>query len=427
MNITLTRPQFAFLQMPQKFRAYVGGYGSGKTFVGCCSLLSHHNEFPGVNSAYYAPTYRTIKDVFYPTIEEVAFLHDWRIKVRISDNEVEVYRHGSFLGIIRCRSMDKPNSIVGYKSGRALVDELDTLPTDKARDAWSKIIARMRYKVAGLQNGIDVTTTPEGFKFTYQRFVKERTASYGLIQASTKENAINLNDDYIAGLLETYPEQLVEAYVNGEFVNLVSGSVYGSFDRFLNNAPGVYPKTGEPLLIGMDFNVGQMSAVIHVVRPYFSRIEGRQLVKMPFAVGELTRIFDTPAMIEAIQEVYPKHHITIYPDASGKSRKTVQASTSDIKLLKDAGFKVKAKKKNPFVKDRINSMNSRFKNASGEHCYLVNVAACPDYTACLEQQAYDKNGLPDKDQGLDHLPDAGGYFIEHDFGLTKPRAQTLDF
>ncbi|MBN0203805.1 hypothetical protein JTL45_35105, partial [Pseudomonas aeruginosa] len=44
---------------------------------------------------------------------------------------------------------------------KALVDELDVLKADKARQAWRKIIARMRYKVDGLRNGIDVTTTPE--------------------------------------------------------------------------------------------------------------------------------------------------------------------------------------------------------------------------------------------------------------------------
>jgi hypothetical protein len=53
----------------------------------------------------------------------------------------------------------KTDTIVGFKIGNALVDELDVLKADKARQAWRKIIARMRYKVDGLRNGIDVTTT----------------------------------------------------------------------------------------------------------------------------------------------------------------------------------------------------------------------------------------------------------------------------
>ena len=68
--------------------------------------------------------------------------------------------------------MEKPQTIVGFKIGNALIDELDVMPAKKAQLAWRKIIARMRYNVAGLRNGIDVTTTPEGFKFVYQQFAK---------------------------------------------------------------------------------------------------------------------------------------------------------------------------------------------------------------------------------------------------------------
>ena len=69
--------------------------------------------------------------------------------------------------------MEKPNTIVGFKIGHALIDELDVMTKVKAQQAWRKIIARMRYKQAGLLNGIDVATTPEGFKFTYEQFVKK--------------------------------------------------------------------------------------------------------------------------------------------------------------------------------------------------------------------------------------------------------------
>src|SRR5699024_6865747 len=81
-------------------------------------------------------------------------------------------------------------------------------------------------------NGIDVTTTPEGFKFTYEQFVKninktqKRSEFYGLIQASTFDNELNLPPDYIDSLLESYDPNLINAYLNGQFVNLASGAVY---------------------------------------------------------------------------------------------------------------------------------------------------------------------------------------------------------
>jgi hypothetical protein len=43
----------------------------------------------------------------------------------------------------------------------------------------------------------------------------------------------------------------------------------------------------------------------------------------------------------------------------------------------------------------------------------VNVDKCPVLVECLEKQAYDKNGEPDKSGDLDHSPDAQGYFITY--------------
>lgn len=111
--------------------------------------------------------------------------------------EVLVFSGKSLRGVIKCRSMDKPGTIIGFKIGHALVDEIDVMPMDKATNAWRKILARMRYNVPGLRNGVDVTTTPEGFKFVYNQFAKqvrekpELAEMYGLIKASTYDNEIN--------------------------------------------------------------------------------------------------------------------------------------------------------------------------------------------------------------------------------------------
>lgn len=419
---TLNVPQAQFLQLPNKFRGFVAGFGSGKTWVGCAALCKHVWEWPRINSGYFAPTYPQIRDIFFPTIEEVAF--DWGLKVRTkeTDKEVEFYSGGRYRSTTICRSMEKPQTIVGFKVGHALVDELDVLPAAKAQQAWRKIIARMRYKVDGLKNGVDVTTTPEGFKFVYQQFVKQlrekpaMAGMYGLVQASTFDNELNLPDDYIPSLMESYPEQLIMAYLDGQFVNLTSGTIYTAYDRKLNGSQETI-QAGEPLFVGMDFNVGKMSAIVHVKR-----------LGLPHAVDEIINGYDTPDMIQKIKERYwlytgteyrNTRQIRIYPDASGDSRKSVRASETDISLLKQAGFIVVAPGANPPVKDRINAMNAMFRNAAGERRYRVNADRCPTYADDLEQQVWAENGEPDKKQGNDHRPDAGGYFIHKEYPITK--------
>lgn len=423
-NPQLNSPQGEFLRLPQKFKGFVAGFGSGKTWVGCCGLLQHFCRFPGVNAGYFAPTYPQIRDIFYPTIEETADGFGMAANVRVGSQEVDIFRGKRKLGTVLCRSMTKPGSIIGFKIGHALVDEIDTMPAEKARDVWRKILARMRYKRPGLRNGIDVTTTPEGFGFVYEQFKKlpgespELRDIYGIIQASTFDNEENLPEDYIPSLLASYPPQLIDAYINGQFVNLKFGTIYCTYDRELNGCHD-YMHDGEPIHIGMDFNVGKMSAVVHVKR------DGQ-----PRAVDEIVGAYDTPDMIRILKERYWRYdggeyrasrQIRVYPDASGGGRRSVDASSTDLALLRQAGFIVVANPANPPVKDRINSMNAMFCNANNERRYLVNAERCPSYSDALQQQPWGKNGEPDKTTGHDHLNDAAGYFINHEYPINFRR------
>ena len=406
--LRLNAPQNIFLNhLHTKYRAFIGGFGSSKTFSGCLDLLIFASRHPKTRQGYFAPTYSDIKDIFYPAIEEAAHLMGFTVKIKTGNKEVHIFRGRAYYGTVICRSMDNPDSIVGFKVARALVDEIDILPKDKATKAWNKIVARLRLKIDGVVNGIGVTTTPEGFKFVYSRFAQDPTESYSMVQASPYENAEYLPDDYIDTLKETYPEELISAYINGNFVNLTAGTVYSAYNRITHRSKETIQES-EPLRIGMDFNVTNMSAVVYVVR-------GKEW----HAVDELKGIYDTPAMITTIKERYHGHSIRIYPDATGKNRKSVDASTSDIGLLENEGFLIYANPANPLVKDRVISTNKAF--TSG--LLFINDEKCPEYAQCMEQLPYDKNGEPDKSLNIDHLPDAGTYPIAYEMPVVKPVAR----
>ena len=101
--------------------------------------------------------------------------------------------------------------------------------------------------------------------------------------------------------------------------------------------------------------------------------------------------------------------------------RSVNASESDISLLKQAGFTVKVNAQNPRVKDRILSVNG----ALSQGKLWVNARKCPDVVSCLEQQAYDKNGEPDKQGGFDHQNDATGYPIVYEMPVRKPASSGI--
>jgi hypothetical protein len=212
-------------------------------------------------------------------------------------------------------------------------------------------------------------------------------------------------------LRSEYDEKLLEAYIEGNFVNLQSGTVYRMFDRAKNSTTRT--DDGKSALhIGMDFNVEHMAATIYVKRK-------KNDVEEWHAVDEVKEVFDTPDMIRLLQDRYQtgddKHSIIIYPDASGKNRKSANATESDIALLRQAKFYVKVNSRNPAVKDRIMSTNKAFEDMR----IFINSDNCPTTASCLEQLSYNANGEPDKTSGFDHQCDATTYPIAYEMPIKE--------
>lgn len=393
----LSATQRAFVTCTDPYPCFVGGFGSGKTAAAMARAMALKVMCREQSVAYYLPTYPLIEDIAFQRFPELCEKRGWAFKLNKQSAVMEFPGAGRLI----FRNMEQPERIVGYEVAHSVVDEIDIMPTDKARNAWNKIIARNRQK-CGMPNTVGVATTPEGFKFVYERWERNPAQGYRLFRASTEDNAANLPDGYIDNLRASYPPALLAAYLDGRFVNLTSGSIYAEFDRALNRSTETI-QVSEPLHIGMDFNVGQMAGAVFVLR------DGD-----PHGVDEITGVLDTPAMIATIKSRYQGHAIFVYPDASGGGRRSNNASESDIALLRAAGFTVLAPSANPPVKNRILAMNQMI-HCEGVRRLKVNVDRCPMLVEALEKQAYDKNGEPDKTSGLDHINDACGYFIHYKF------------
>lgn len=446
-QIFLTEPQTEFLNLEVKFPLFVAGFGAGKsTALGLNVLKDLNLPYSGIKIGVYCPTYDLLKLITIPYLEE--FLYQSGINYKLNKSDYIFYLETGDQIIMR--SMDNPARIVGYQTLRAHIDEADTVEEKKAEDAWNKIIARNRQQIPKLDdrglpkfylhetlpeeirkvkkpnflidngrfrkcvpgmgthcmelelNRVSAYTTPEGFSFCYNKWAKDvkdaESKGYYMVKAPTHSNP-NLPDDYIQGLRDTYPAQLIDAYIEGEFVNLTSGAVYPEFCREANHTDEEI-RPGEVLHVGMDFNVNNMSAAIHVIRN-----------GIPMLLDEIAGARDTPSICGLLKERFQGHEIVVYPDSSGQNSSSKSASESDLTTIKSHGFNIRAKSKNPFVKDRVASFNAKIKNANGVISYFVNTNKCPNATECLEQQVWTSAGEPDKKAGKDHMPDAIGYFI----------------
>ena len=149
---------------------------------------------------------------------------------------------------------------------------------------------------------------------------------------------------------------------------------------------------------GCDFNIEHM----------FSQLAIYENGKL-YVFKEYANFLDTPQLIEAIRSDFPDNKIIMHPDASGIKRGSADAGVSDISLLRKAGFSIRARSRNPFVRDRIASVNNAFNHKK----LFIDTERCPETTECLEQQIYLPNGQPDKTSGLDHAMDSLGYLIHY--------------
>ena len=412
--------QYKFIMSAAKYPALVSGLGAGKTEALVHRTLRLLSEIPNARIGIYEPTVDLLKRIIYPRFEDIFANSGLRHKLNKSDGIMEIWLPNGKAEII-FRSMDNYARIIGYEVHHSILDEIDTLPKEKAMEVWIRVLARNRKSFIDPRsnnqergmNTVGITTTPEGFNFVYQLWMKKHidNPEYQLIRGRTMDNH-HLPADYVSSLRATYPPQLIEAYLEGKFVNLKGNTVYSGFDREKSSSPFTIDdwNVTDTLHIGMDFNVGRMSAVVGM------KADEQRL----HIVDEFHGILDTPAMIKAIYARYPDSNIVIYPDASGKSRKSTDASKNDIKLLRQSGLRVNAPAKNPRIKDRVLSMNTAFLDSAGERHLFVNIKKCPNFVETLEKQVYDDNGEPIKD-GKEDINDACGYLVNRVNGISKPR------
>lgn len=425
-GVTATEPQLLFYHLDAVYKLLVGGFGSGKTEGLIFSVCMDIQDGRGADVAVFAPIYKHLKTVLMPRIS--ANLTKWGIKHTCKVADMVIITHSPNYGNIVFLSLDKPDNIISYEFYRCHIDELDTLPLLKANEAWNMIIGRTRKIPSTLtrdtvKNTVSVYTTPEGFNFAYQKWGDNPSKEYQKVHASSYSNPY-LPPAYIKNLKRDYPSYLANAYIEGQFVNLTSGTVYRSFDRKRDNTNEVY-KDGEEIIIGQDFNIDKMASTIYVRRPHSSLVErlpnSRHNIPQIalHAVDEISDAYNTPAVIEIIKTRYPNSHVIVVPDSSGNNRSTIGGSSeSDISLLSQAGFEIRVNAANPRVKDRVMATNAAFE----KELVKINIEKCPRTVQCLEQQAYDKNGQPDKTAGVDHQNDATTYPLAYFYPIHKPVA-----
>jgi hypothetical protein len=377
------------------------GYGAGKTRALCAKAVMLAAANQGFIGAVMEPTGPLIRDIWQNDFDDFLEAYDIPYTFRASPlPEYMLHLPGGDTKIL-CRSFENWSRIIGLNLAWVLADEIDTVTPAIANKAFPKILGRLR---AGNVRQFGAASTPEGFRWMWNTFGSDNAQQRSdrkLIKMRTVDNP-HLPPDFIERLEANYDPSLLRAYLDGEFVNLTTGQVYDRFDRAKHVTTDLPDTSREPLRIGVDFNVTNMSAVIAI------RQGNRLLV-----IDEISGAHDTDALAQEIKRRYPNHRIYIYPDASGGNRSTNAAQT-DIQILESYGMSNQSPRSNPPVRDRVAAVQALLENGKGE-VRLTIADTCRKMIECLELQSYTEKGDPDKDAGYDHMNDALGYVVWREF------------
>lgn len=210
-QIELFSTQMRFFSCRDRFTAFIGGIGSGKTYVGCVKALFLAGD-PGSLGLIVAPTYPMLRDATLRTFLEVA------------GDAVEKFNKSEMIVIIRgggevlFRSADNPDRLRGPSVHWVYIDEGAMC----SPATWDILIGRLR--ADGKAGPCWVTSTPKGRNWLYQRR-NEMT----IFRAKTYENPY-LSPEFIASLKRSYAGEFARQEIEGEFVSM-EGLVYPMFSR----------------------------------------------------------------------------------------------------------------------------------------------------------------------------------------------------
>jgi hypothetical protein len=376
---------------------YLGGFGSGKSFALCAKAIWLGIANPGTTAMIAEPSFPMVRTVLIPAMD--AALEQWGVSFdfRVSPQPEYILHLPNGDVKLLAQSAENWQRVRGQNISFVLWDEADTSPAETAQKAGEMFLARMR---TGKVNQLAIASTPEGFRYCYRTFVEQDGEDKRLIRVKTKDNP-HLPDGFIDSLMRNYPAQLIQAYLEGHFVNMASCSIYPEFDRSLNYTD-TQPEPNDTIFVGIDLNVGNC-VTQHLVR------RGDEF---HFFAEKVYR--DTQQIAQGLKELYPHHfqrgQLVLIPDAASRQRATAAAQESDVGILKKAGHRLEVQQSNPLIQDRINAMNVLIERR------LVKVGnGCKHLIRTFEQHAFDDKGRPEKGgvgmDDLSHAGDAAGYAV----------------
>jgi phage terminase large subunit len=378
----------------------IAGRRFGKTHLAIRELAYHAKE-PRRQVWYVAPSYKMAKQIAFKSLKERLTDLNWCKKINETDMTFFL-RNGSTIAL---KGADNYDSLRGVGLDFLVLDEF----ADIDQEAWYETL---RPTLSDKQGKALFIGTPKGIgNWSYELYQRCVDSLDWTSFTYTTEQGGNVPPEEIESARRDLDERTFRQEYQATFETF-SGRIYYAFDRAHNTIKGKPTKEDvNEILVGMDFNIDPMSAVIAIRN-------GNDLI----VIDEI-RMFssNTNEMVSELKARYTHSKIIVFPDPASRQRKTSAAGATDLTILQNAGFIVKAPHTHTQIRDRINAVNSRLCDSTGQR-HLFITTECKYTIEALERQVYRPGTTqPDKDGGYDHQNDALGYMIDYLFPVRRER------
>jgi len=371
----------------------------GKTHL-AIRELAKHARFPNRTVWYLTNSRQQAKSLAWNKLKKKLRKLNWIADTNESELTITLV-NGS---VICLKSAEQGDNLRGASLSFLVIDEFADIDLDTV---WSQIL---RPSLSDQRGGCLFIGTPkagnQAAKDLYDNYLTK--SGWMSFSYTTLEGGF-VDADEVASAREDLSPKVFRAEYEASWESL-SNVIFEYFGEH-NIKPVAKPTKTEPIIVGMDFNVGKMLAQI-----------GRQTSTGIEYFDEIVlENSNTTEMCAEIRNRYPLNPVSVFPDASGAQRKTSAAGQTDLIILQNAGFTIKVNRSNPSVKDRINSANSLFfLREDGTTRFSID-PSCKYTIKSFRNWCYKEGslGVPDKDSGWDHACDSGSYPIAYLFPIRR--------
>ena len=402
---------------PARFKIVAAGRRTGKSYLACVMAYHHCLQKPNRRAVLIGPTVSMIRESMWTTLKTIVANQHMSGLPREIDLEIR-FVNGSKISL---KGFDRPDSLRGISPSPSYII-LDEFAFIK-QHAFTEVVLPMTSDPIK-KAGVLIISTPKGVSNDfYNLFCKGQEPND--LWKSWQFTAANVRPDMKEEIelakstldLLTFQQEYAATF------NTSGDSCFYNFNRELHVSDNLLPfNAHEDIHISIDFNVKIMAASVWAHR-------GDQL----HCLNEFYGSADTTQLIRRIKKTYPNRTIICYPDASGNARKSSAATgTTDFSLLRKAGFKIRARSKQPRIVDSVNCVNALLQDAAGNCRMFFAKDKCTRTIASMEQTAWKPgnttgmdNAIIDKSKNTEHFSDGVRYIAEMLYPISKDKPTVI--